>query len=287
MPHNAKQMACFDCYGFVTDIVSPVFEDARGKVRTKSNRRSVSAATVSGDPQGQPRPPGVVESRGPGPEPGLLEARGWLFDHSRDQILHMLQVMNARATARPGRAVVFLAPGPGAGTTSLAWGYARAAAALMSRRVLILDASCTPAATPLTPETPIVTDALVAGPCLAVKPRSGETNAAMNVYVSRLNSEDQQGRDVLATVSGPAFWQEIRAPFDEVVIDCPAASRSPVGMAMAPHADAVVLVVEADRTRAPVAEKLLRELRAMDANVVGAVLNRRRHYVPARIYDRL
>jgi len=206
-----------------------------------------------------------------------------LFDHSRGQVLHMLQVMNARAPARPGRTVVFLAPGPAAGTTSLAWAYARAAAELKSARVLVLDASCTPPATPLTPETPIVADALVAGPCLAVKP----SNGAMNVYTSRLISEDQQGRDVLVTVSSPAFWREIRTPFDEVVIDCPAASRSPLGLAMAPHADAVVLVVEADRTRAPVAEKLLRELRATDANVVGAVLNRRRHYVPARIYDRL
>jgi Mrp family chromosome partitioning ATPase len=194
----------------------------------------------------------------------------------------MQQVINARVT-RPGRTVVFLAAGAAAGTTSFAWAYARAAGEIQAQRVLVLDASCSRPAAEVTPQTPVVEDALVAGPFAAVSP----ANHAARIFTSRLISEDGFGHDVLATVTASDFWRRIREPFDEVVIDCAAASRSPLGIAMAPLADAVVLVVEAGRTRAPVAEKLLRELRALNANVVGAVLNRRRYYVPARIYDRL
>jgi Mrp family chromosome partitioning ATPase len=248
--------------------------------KNKRDRRALAAGGVSGDSNGEACQGSAAE--GNGRDMNALDRRGWLFDHSRGQILHMLQAINARVT-RPARTVVFLAPGSAAGTTSFAWAYARAAGEVLAQRVLVLDASCSTRTKSVTPETPVVEDALVAGPFAAVTP----AKPTAHIFTSRLISEDAYGQDVLSTVTSAAFWRQIREPFDEVVIDCAAASRSPLGLAMAPLADAVVLVVEADRTRAPVAEKLLRELRALNANVVGAVLNRRRYYVPARIYDRL
>jgi Mrp family chromosome partitioning ATPase len=68
------------------------------------------------------------------------------------------------------------------------------------------------------------------------------------------------------------------------VIDLPAASHSRLGLAVAPYCDGVAMVVEAERTRAPVAEHLLSHLRTVRARVLGAVLNRRRYHLPQRVY---
>ena len=55
-------------------------------------------------------------------------------------------------------------------------------------------------------------------------------------------------------------------------------------MAVAPYCDGVAVVIEAESTRAPVAESLVGNLRQVRARVLGAVLNKRRFHLPARVY---
>jgi Mrp family chromosome partitioning ATPase len=46
-----------------------------------------------------------------------------------------------------------------------------------------------------------------------------------------------------------------------------------------------VIVVEAERTRAPVVERLVSLLQRAGAPLAGSILNKRRFYVPSFIYD--
>ena len=80
------------------------------------------------------------------------------------------------------------------------------------------------------------------------------------------------------------LWYALRERYDEVVIDLPAPSHSRVGLAIAPYCDGVAVVVEAEKARAPVVENLIGHLRQVRARVLGAVLNKRRFHLPARIY---
>lgn len=84
-----------------------------------------------------------------------------------------------------------------------------------------------------------------------------------------------------------AYWDRLALASSLIVLDSPALLDSPLAQAMAPTVDGVVLVVEAERTRAAVAQAARDALRAAGANILGVVLNKRRFHVPKAIYDRL
>jgi hypothetical protein len=83
------------------------------------------------------------------------------------------------------------------------------------------------------------------------------------------------------------YWRHLRRRADLVIIDGPPVLASPVALAMAPTVDGVVLVVEAEKTRAAVAAAARDALAASRANVLGVVLAGRRYPVPKALYDRL
>jgi len=86
---------------------------------------------------------------------------------------------------------------------------------------------------------------------------------------------------------GSDIWSSLRAEFDLVVIDAPPAHVSSLGVAVSGKADGTLLVVEAERTRAPVVEMVKRRIAESGGKVVGAVLNRRRYHIPDFIYRQI
>ncbi len=75
--------------------------------------------------------------------------------------------------------------------------------------------------------------------------------------------------------------------YSQVLVDLPALSLSPAVPGLAALAEGVVLVLESERVRWQVAEKHIGDLGLARANFLGAVLNRRRYYVPHWLYRRL
>jgi Mrp family chromosome partitioning ATPase len=49
----------------------------------------------------------------------------------------------------------------------------------------------------------------------------------------------------------------------------------------------VILVITHDKTRRQVAIRAKKELETVGANILGVVINRRKHYIPEWIYRRL
>ena len=76
------------------------------------------------------------------------------------------------------------------------------------------------------------------------------------------------------------FLARLRDSFDLVVIASPAASEAPMGILLSRFVDGNILVLEAGRTRAPVAAELRDALSASGGAVVGAVLTRYHSNVP-------
>jgi protein-tyrosine kinase len=64
-------------------------------------------------------------------------------------------------------------------------------------------------------------------------------------------------------------------------------SASPDGIAIARRVDGVVLVLEAEKTRGPVAENLKERIQKNGGNLLGIIFNKRRHYIPEFLYKRL
>jgi capsular exopolysaccharide synthesis family protein len=75
--------------------------------------------------------------------------------------------------------------------------------------------------------------------------------------------------------------------FDWVIIDGPPVTIYPESASLAAASGGALLVVRAERTRQEVAIEAKRVLDDSGTDVLGAVLNRRRYYIPDFIYRRL
>lgn len=182
--------------------------------------------------------------------------------------------IDARLDAPGGKIVGFLASGRGEGVTTLAQAYAAAVVTRLQHRVLLLGVErdgC---------ERPDVFAALAAGETLDnCLQRAGDgwvSGVFGGLGKGAPGAWDQLRRREL--------WDELRKRFDVIVLDLPASSESRLGLVCATLCDGVVVVVEAEKTRAPVVENLISSLRSVGANLLGTILNRRRFYLPQRIY---
>jgi capsular exopolysaccharide synthesis family protein len=81
--------------------------------------------------------------------------------------------------------------------------------------------------------------------------------------------------------------EQLRASFDFVLFDLPPVNVYSDASILAPRLDAAVIVIEADRTRVPEAERTRRTLERAGVKLVGSVLNRRRDYIPAFLEEML
>lgn len=70
------------------------------------------------------------------------------------------------------------------------------------------------------------------------------------------------------------YWNALRAMGALAIVDAPALARSPLALKLAPHMDAVVLVVSADQGAAPPAIEARAALASAGANVIGLVFAR-------------
>jgi hypothetical protein len=78
----------------------------------------------------------------------------------------------------------------------------------------------------------------------------------------------------------PEFMRRLRENFELVLIAAPAASEAPMAMLLSRFVDGNILVLEAGRTRAPVAVELRDSLRTSGGTVVGAVLTHYNSFIP-------
>ncbi len=177
-----------------------------------------------------------------------------------------------------GRLVGFIACTPGEGTTSVAMAYARSVATQYRRRVLLLDAG-SQSETP-----PVAGVGSLIGVLATLAQRQGSHGNGSQAGAAVGMSANAEAAGLWQLLPQTDLWYALRSAYDEVVIDLPAASQSRLGLAVAPYCDGVTMVLEAERTRAPVADNLLMHLRTVRARVLGAVLNRRRYHLPQRVY---
>ncbi|MFA7465395.1 MAG: hypothetical protein WCY54_10110 [Syntrophales bacterium] len=83
------------------------------------------------------------------------------------------------------------------------------------------------------------------------------------------------------------LWMELKQRFDYVLVDSPPAGGSPGSVMLSRFMDGTVLVVEADRTRWPVAENTKEKILRSQGKVLGMVLNKRKYHIPEFIYRRI
>ena len=72
-----------------------------------------------------------------------------------------------------------------------------------------------------------------------------------------------------------------------VIVDAPPILSDVAGIALSRKVSGVLLVVEAEKTRAPLIEQARRMLETGGGRVLGVILNKRKHHIPGWLYRRL
>lgn len=121
-------------------------------------------------------------------------------------------------------------------------------------------------------------------PIYAVSPRLADLSQnklltahdvdGLPLLITRFRNERLNAGQKAILQPSPGWWAALRKISDWVIIDAPALERSSAAFTMLDACDAVILVVEADRTGPEDVALAQRDLQARGAHVIGAVMNK-------------
>lgn len=121
------------------------------------------------------------------------------------------------------------------------------------------------------------------GPIEKALHQFGETR----LFISPSSQNFASNPSIFNSLLIDVFWKKLKQRFDLILVDSPPATTSTDGLAMSSKVDGIVLVVEAEKTRWPVAENVRDRIKRSGGNILGIVLNKRRYYIPEWIYKKL
>lgn len=84
-----------------------------------------------------------------------------------------------------------------------------------------------------------------------------------------------------------AMLQAMRARFQCILIDMPAAATRLAQIQVSRQVDGVVLVIEAGRTRWQIASRMIETISSQGGRVLGVLINKVQHPIPRFLYERL
>ncbi len=222
----------------------------------------------------QHAPPDVLPSAPPGIKPPGLDLE--------DEMNGLYAAINSRLAECPRKVILFMGTREGEGNSTVSRELARLIAGRYSRSVLLVDADEAPDSHP---------GAACALADILQQDRPVE-NALRQVdnlpwYMSALCNGERGGAEIFEPARMEDLLETLRERFDYVLLDAPPVSMSPVGLTLAGLADGVVLIVEAEKTRWPVAAGTRDQIVKHGGKVLGIALNKRKYHIPEGIYRRL
>jgi Mrp family chromosome partitioning ATPase len=197
------------------------------------------------------------------------------------ELTKLYQAIETALPDKPRRIVQFVSAYENEGTSTVGFETAVIVATLGGKRVLFIDTGAKQegAAKHLADAVTVSLDTFlqINRPLSDAFVAAGESNLVYTV----LRNQD------LAMVSLDGvqrLFEDLRQSFDLIIVDSSAILTNVVGLAIAKLVDGSILVVEAERTRAPVAMQTKRVLVENGGNIIGAVLNKRKLYIPRWVY---
>ena len=187
----------------------------------------------------------------------------------------------------PHKLIQFIGSRRGEGVSTIVREFAKVAVERLGKSVLVLDSAyqdpkrrininvtCEYGWLDLVQEGELVDKAFF---------RVGETNlyfAPISVQASLVPPID----DLSMTVN---VWNKLKERFDLILIDSSSDPSNSEGVALSRNVDGVILVLEAEKTRRDVVEKVKKRILASGGTIIGVIFNKRRYHIPDVIYRKL
>jgi Mrp family chromosome partitioning ATPase len=195
----------------------------------------------------------------------------------RGELVNMYQIAEGILGGRGPRILQLMSATPGEGTSTVARELARTVAETIGHRVLLLKISLGTAG---------------GGSCLdpilggAIPFKVVVSRAAAGSYLTaEIGAVKQSVFNLFDAQCIDNLFQQILSLVDVVIVDAPSALTEFTGLVLARRVDGILLVVEAERTRAPIVNRARRLIEANGGRILGVVLNKQRQYIP-RLFNR-
>jgi protein-tyrosine kinase len=232
------------------------------------------------------------EKRGPGKEPGVpLPGRRPSKTPTldiEDEMVDLYHSIDSVLSHSSKKVIQFMGSREGEGTSTIVREFARVSAARFARTVLLIDADRRKPGQHLfsttTPEYGLEEVIQKNMPLDGALHKIGE---AANLYMSLLSAHSAPAAQIFNSAGIDRLLEGLLQRFDLILIDSPPAASSPDGPAFSQRVDGAVLVLEAEKTRWPVAESVKDRITGKGGRILGVVLNKRRYRIPEFIYKRL
>lgn len=199
------------------------------------------------------------------------------------ELTQLYRSIEAALPGVPGRVVQFASAYEDEGASTIAFETAIMTSQMMGMRVLFIDTGAQPHAYGSFTDnisTPLDTLLLSGRPPYEAIAQAAGTE----LYITRLRQREEHGVPVASLNIMEKALENLRPVFDLIIIDSPAILKDAYAIAFSKLAHGSILVVEAERTRAPVAAETKRVIEAGGGRVIGSVLSNRRLYIPDFIY---
>jgi protein-tyrosine kinase len=217
------------------------------------------------------------------PQPGidrLVPATPELALASRQSMEALYQSLESALPGIARKVVLFSASRAGEGTTTIVREFAATLSLVFRASVLVVDANPNRGAAHAFGNVEAVPL-----PVLLRILQADDANRARKagIIVATFDPDitNARARQLGASVS---TGDALREHFDYVLFDAPALGASATAVSLAHHTDGVVIVIDSERTRWPVAENTKRTYESTGAKVIGVVLNKRAFHVPQWLY---
>ena len=175
----------------------------------------------------------------------------------------------------------------GEGVSSVAAYLATAMAHCTNSRVLLMDANLDHPTTHKifrVNQSPGLADSLRPG---KVDTPFIQPSSFKNLDILAAGQDSGHGALPFDSTAFAGLMNLLRREYGFVLIDLPAIYEGNTAIDLALLADGLIFVIEAEQTRWQVAQQAKERLEQAQANVLGAVLNKREFYIPEWLYQRL
>ncbi len=179
----------------------------------------------------------------------------------------------------------------GEGVTTICYELGRMASSKLAQNViLICGADYIPASGDLIPRpSASLTDVIQGRSTIKDAVMGSALESGGSLSFARFSAGSQTGYDF---VLGNAeklehVLEQLKESFSLILIATPGLMQNPSAKAFARASDGVAVVIEAEKTRAPVVQETLNTLSDSGANVLGMIFNKQVLYIPGWIYNRL
>lgn len=207
--------------------------------------------------------------------------------HTEKDLLLLAQNIAALLPGPEKNVIQFIGSRKGEGTSTLVREFAIVAAHHSSKPVLLVEAD-------LINPSQYKAFGIAAKPPLDHVLREGKALDGVvsqvdksNLFLATLSSKTQSALTDRTCLRPSEMWDLVRDQFSLILIDSSPASITSDSLALCESVDGIVLVVEAEKTRAVVAKNVRDLILMREGNLLGMVFTKRKYYVPEFLYNRL